>query len=187
MLYPEITNFKKTNRILKWLIFLSILVSAVCVLINSLCTKQIHWSILCVGGVIYILITTLYSVKKNVNIASHIMVQMICACILLVVIDYSVGYKGWSLNFGIPIAIEAANIAIFVLTIISHKKYFQYVIYQLIIFAISLVPVVLYFMHITTDWLAMTISTGIAVVTLLLTVILCGKDVKEEIQRAFHI
>lgn len=88
MLYPELLNQKKNNIIIRSLLLASVVVSILLVLINFLTNKTLHWSILCIAGIIYGWVTTLYSMNHNVNIASHVMVQMICTSILVLIIDY---------------------------------------------------------------------------------------------------
>lgn len=187
MIYPKLINVRKTNLVIKILLAISIIVSCIVILINELCTKDIKWSYIVVLGIIYIWITTLYSIRRNTNIAGHVVIQTICISILVVLIDIIFGYKKWSLELSLPIIIGIANITIFILTIVSHRKYFKYAVYQICIFLISLIPVILFFSNITEKWIFMTICSGIAVVTLINSIILCGKDLKQEIERLFHI
>ena len=88
MLYPKLLNQKKNNIIIRSLLLASIAISALLMLINFLTNATLHWSILCVAGIIYGWITTIYSMNHNVNIASHVMVQMICTSVLVLIIDY---------------------------------------------------------------------------------------------------
>ena len=187
MIYPELINIKQTNIVIKILRIISVTTAAVSVVVNRLCTPEFKWSYIVISGIIYIWVTTLYSIRKNVNIASHILIHTITTSTLVIALDMIIGYRGWSLDLAVPIIIGVANITIFVLTIVSHKKYFKYAIYQLIIFIISIIPVVLYFTHITKKWIFTAIFSGIAVITLINTIILCGKDLKQEIERFFHI
>ena len=46
MLYPNIINIKKSNAAIKILLIISIIIIAVCVLINELTTPKIKWSFL---------------------------------------------------------------------------------------------------------------------------------------------
>jgi len=46
MLYPNIINIKKSNAAIKILLIISIIIIAVCILINELTTPKIKWSFL---------------------------------------------------------------------------------------------------------------------------------------------
>ena len=97
------------------------------------------------------------------------------------------GYKGWAIDLAIPIIVGVANITVMVLTIVSRKRYLKYVIYQLIIFILSMVPLVIMIIHIQNNWIPTVISSSIALFTLILTIILCGRDVMIETARRFHM
>lgn len=187
MIYPKLINVKKTNIAINILLLISVIVAITTVIINRLCTKGFNWSLIVVVSILYIWVTTLYSIKKNVNIASHVLIQTICISALVYLIDLIIGYKNWSLELAFPIIIGASNITIFVLTIVSHKRFFKYALYQLTIFIISLIPVILYFTGVTKHFLPMTICSGIAVITLVNTIFLCGKDLRQELERQLHI
>ncbi len=129
----------------------------------------------------------MYSIKKNINIAGHVLLQLIALSLLTVYIDYLLGEKGWSVNIAIPIMIMIANLIMLVLTIISHKKYMKYAVYQLIIVLLSMIPVVLVTEHIVQDKLLSIVASGISVFNFLICLIVSAKDVKETIVRKFHI
>ena len=187
MIYPKLINVKRTNIAIKILLVISFFVAIISFIINELFTKEFKWSFIVIIGVIYIWVTTLYAIRKNINIASYVLLQTICISIFVVLLDFIIGFKKWSLDLALPIIIGTANIIIFILTIVNHKRYFKYALYQLFIFVISIIPVILFFMHIIEKWLFVTICSGIAVITLINTIFLCGKDLKQELERLLHI
>lgn len=187
MIYPKLINVKKTSIAMKLLVVISCVIAIVSIIINELYTKEFKWSFIVIVGILYIWITALYSIRKNVNIASHVLIQTICISVLVVLLDMIIGYRKWSLELAFPIIIGVANVTIFVLTIVSHKRYFKYVIFELCIFVISMIPIILFLMNITEKWLPMVICSGIAVITFANTIFLCGKDLKQELERLFHI
>ena len=187
MLYPKILNIEKGKKIKGLLLLISLIISIILVVINICTDFTYKWSLLCIVGIIYVWCTTLYSLKRNVNIASHVMIQMICISVLILAIDYILGYGGWSITLAIPIMIVISNSTLMVLTIVSRKKYIKYAIYQIIIFVLSMIPLICMKYQIQNYNLPTIISSGIAGFTLLLTLILCGKDVYKDIIRRFHI
>ena len=75
----------------------------------------------------------------------------------------------------------------FILTISSFHKY-KYAIYQLIIFVLSVIPlgILLFYDKIITMPIFTIISSSIAVFTFVFSLILCGKDIIEELDRRLH-
>ncbi len=187
MLYPNISNIKRSHIAIKILTGISIAIIFICILINELVTPQLKWSFLVVIGILYAWITTLYSIRKNVNIASHVLLQTIIVLILLYLIDKIVGYKGWSINIGMPIMISVANITMLILTIVSRRKYFKYSIYQILLSLVSIAVIVLLIIKAKYSAISASITGGITAITLVLSIALCGKDLKEKLYRVFHI
>lgn len=187
MIYPKKLSSKKGELILKICIISSILMAIVLFIINKALTPQIPWAALTNAGIVYIWVTVLYAINKNINIAGHVLVQTIAISILSIYIDYMLGFRGWSINIAIPILIIISNITMLVLTIVSHKKYIKYAIYQLVIVIFSMMPVVLMHENYINNKVLTIVATGISILNLILTLTLCARDVKEAVIRKFHM
>lgn len=187
MLYPKISNIKRNNTIIRGMLILSIVVSILLMLINYLTNPELHWSFLTIAGIIYIWITTIYSIKKNVNIASHVMLQMLCTSILLIGIDYILGYQGWSMIMGMPIIIIVANLSMVVLALVSRKKYAQYSLYQIIIGIFTIIMLCLIPLGIAKLNTLYIIAAGVSSISLILSISLCGREIINQIHKTFHM
>lgn len=187
MIYPEKIKAKKTDKMLKIWMAISAGIALILVFINKLTTPSIPWAALANAGILYTWVVVLYAIKKNINIAGHVLLQAIALSVLTIYIDYKLGMKGWSINIAIPIMIMIANLTMLVLTIVSYKKYMKYAIYQLIIVLFSMLPVIFVTEHIVQDKTLSIIASSISVLNFLICLVLCAKDVKEEIIRKFHI
>lgn len=187
-LYPKIRNVKSGNVAIKVMVIISFAIAAICAIIN-ICTSKFLWSVIVIIGIIYAWITVLYSVHRNINIASNVMIQSIAISLLTLGIDYTIGYRGWAINLAIPIIFSIANITIFILTLVSLKRYYKYAIYQLIIFLLSIIPLII---DIASDNIIKTpiftiISSSIAVFVFIFSLILCGRSILEELNRRLHM
>ncbi len=186
MIYPKKIKAKKSNKLIKIGIGLSVAMALILWNINKLTTPTIPWAALANAGVLYSWIVVMYSIKKNVNIAGHVLLQTIALSVLTVYIDYKLGMKGWSLSMAIPIMIMIANLTMLVLTIVSYKRYMKYAIFQLLIVLFSMLPVVLVTEHVVQDKSLSIIASGVSVLNFLLCLGLCAKEIKEEMVRKFH-
>lgn len=74
-----------------------------------------------------------------------------------------------------------------ILTIVSHRKYIKYAIYQLIIVLFSMLPVIFIEENIVRNPILSIIATSISVFNFIVCIILCTKDIKEAIIRKFHM
>lgn len=187
MIYPEKIKAKKSDKIIKILMCVSVGIAFILLLINKITTPNIPWAALANAGILYSWVVVVYSIKKNINIAGHVLLQTIALSFLTVYIDYKLGMKGWAINIAIPIMIMIANLTMLVLTIVSYKKYMKYAIYQLVIVLFSMIPVILVTEHIVQDKTLSVIASGISILNFIICLILSAKDVKETIIRKFHI
>ncbi len=187
MIYPKKIKAKKTDKIIKILIYTSILLAIILVIINKYTTPTIPWAALANAGIIYTWITVIYSIKRNTNIAGHVLIQVLTISILMAYIDYKTGWKAWSINIAIPIMIMIANVTMLVLTIVSYKKYIKYAIYQLIIVIFSMLPIILLSEHILENRILSIVASSVCLINFILCLSLCTKDIKEAIIRKFHV
>lgn len=187
MIYPEKIKAKKSDRIIKILISISVAIAIILLLLNKLTTPEIPWAALANAGILYSWVVVIYAIKKNTNIAGHVLLQLIALSSLAIYIDHVLGMKGRSINLVIPIMIMIANLTMLVLTIVSYRKYMKYAIYQLIIVFLSMFPILLVTEHTVVDKILSIVAIGISILNFLLCLILAAKDIKEAILRKFHI
>ena len=110
MIYPQKLNSKKSDKIISISALISIIIGIGIFIINRLVTPGIKWAALCNCGIAYTWLTVIYSVRKNTNIAGHVLLQTIAVSALTIYIDYKIGFRGWSTDIAIPIMIIIANI-----------------------------------------------------------------------------
>lgn len=187
MLYPQKLTSKKSDLLIRIFIGVSVVIATVLIIINKITTPSLHWAALVNAGMVYTWVTVIYSIHKHTNIAAHVMIQTIAISCLTVYIDYKLGFQGWSFDISIPIMIMIANITMLVLTIISHKKFLRYAIYQLVICGFSLITLFWVYEGMVHQKTLSYIASLISLINFVVTLCLCAKEVKEEIVRKFHL
>lgn len=186
MLYPKIANIRKSNLAIHILSILSVIIITTSLLINYLISTKIHWAYIVIIGIIYTWITISYSLKKNKNIGSHIILQLCIVSLVSVCLDFVIGYRGWSVNYAIPIVVITSNICFFVLAIVTYRKYIQYMVYQLMIFIFNIIPIVLLLTGITRSVITI-IAIVIGVTNFIFACIVCRKEIWQEMKGRFHL
>ena len=187
MIYPQKLNSKKSNLILKIGVLMSVFIAILLIVINKLTTPRIPWAAIANGGIIYAWIVLFYSIRKNINIAGHVLLQTIAISLLTIYIDYELKFKGWSIDIVVPILVIISNITMLVLTIVSHKEFIKYAIYQLLIVLFSLLPIILVTENMVQNKTLSIVASGISILNLGLSLILCARDLKEAVIRKFHM
>jgi len=187
MIYPKKLNSKKSEKALNILIIISIALAISLIIINKLTTPAIHWSALANCGIVYVWITIIYSIKKSINIAEHVLLQTIAMSLVVFYTDYRIGFKGWSIDIAFPIILIGANATMLILTIVSRKEYIKYAICQLIVVFISFIPITLIIKDVVEMKLLSIIAIFISILNFTISIILCYKDVKEAIISRLHM
>ncbi|QNU66837.1 zinc ribbon domain-containing protein [Ruminiclostridium herbifermentans] len=185
--YPAIeVNSHKYNIIKRLFLFVSILSAVGSAITNYLTYNGVMWSAINISAIVYFWIIMSYSIKRNRNIASHILVQIICISILTVIMDNSIGYSGWSVNNVIPEIMTLANVAVLILVFINRMYWHTYVINQIVIAVCGLIPGVLWLCGLITVIIPTAIATATSLLVLVIMIIFGDKTIKSELKRRFH-
>ena len=186
MLYPEKLSAKKTDSIIKKAILISVAIEIILILINGLLTPQLRWARYCNIGIIYVWITVLYSLNRNKNTAGFLFFLMITLSILCVHIDFSMGFRGWSINKSIPTIAIITNISMLVLSLVSYN-YKRYAFFQLLIVFTSFLPIVFIYENMVNDKTLSIAAFIISIINLTISLLFHFKDIKLELTRKFHV
>ena len=130
MLYPQKLSSKKSDFMIVIAILFSVAVGGILVLINHVTTPDVHWAGLANAGILYVWVNVFYAINHNTNIAGYVLLETFAISFLTSYIDYKTGNRGWAMSFAIPIVLIVANVTMFVLTVVSHKKFIRYAVFQ---------------------------------------------------------
>lgn len=185
--YPDIeVNPHKYNIIKRMFLFISVLSGVTTAVTNYLTYNGVIWSAISIAAIIYFWIILSYSIKRNANIASKILVQVLGVSGLTVIMDIAVGYSGWSVNHVIPEIIILANISVLILVIVNRMYWHTYVLNQIVIAVFGLIPGVLYLCGLIQVLLPTVFATATSFTVLVGTMIFGDKTIKSELKRRLH-
>lgn len=187
MMYPvtdaSVKSFTIFTRVL---LFLSIVAGIVSIMVNVVLYDGVMWSLLTTASIIYFWAAIVFVVKNHANVASKILVQAVCASLLLVVIDFVAGYSGWAVNYVIPNILSLANIVILIVILVNRLDWHNYVIYHIMLGLLGFVPAILYGLSIIHHPIIPIITASISLASLAATFIFGERTVKNELKRRFH-
>lgn len=186
--YPTIeVSAHKYNIIKRIFMFVSILSAVGSVVTNYLTYNGVIWSAITIAAIIYFWIIMTYSIKHNRNIASQILVQLLCVSILTVIMDNAIGYIGWSVNHVIPEIMILANVAVLILVFINRMYWHAYVLNQIVIAVCGLIPGALFLFGLIKTPLPTILATATSFIVLVAMIIFGDKTIKSELKRRFHL
>lgn len=188
-MYPEVVQQKKVLKLIERIyILVAILCESILVAVNYFTYHGVKWSLICGGAFLYLLITLRYSIDNpNAGIRIKILTQSVGFALLALLCDYSIGYRGWSVEYAIPCLIIVMNIAIVILMLV-HGDYWQsFIMLQFFMIFASGVLLVLIFAGIVQHPILSVIAMGISCFLLGLSFVLGDRKVINELKRKFHV
>lgn len=185
--FPQIPPFYESHLALKIMIFISIIALVVSFGINMIFPSDINWPILFMFAVISIWGGLFIIVQKRYHIPKKIVWQVIIISILAVFWDYKTGWRGWSLDYVIPIACVSAMIIMYVTAKIMHLSNRDYITYILLDGLFGIIPVIFIIFDLVNVVYPSIISVGFSIISLSAIFIFEGKDIKAEMTKRMHV
>lgn len=187
-MYPQIRyDPKRIKELVNLFYGCMIFIGAILGFINYATYSGSLWSVIAIVLMAYGGLTVKYSVLRHSNLASKIFLQTVAAQVLLVALDHSTGYNGWSVNYGIPSTILFADLSVVFLILVNRMNWQSYFMYQIAITAFSFIPLILWAAGLLTRPTLALITTVVTVIVLTVTIVLGDRSVKTELKRRFHV
>ena len=187
-MYPDI-RVKTRKLVLFSRIYLFIAVVIEIILVNVCMLSDVQSLVYIISGLVLLFgyIVIKYAILGTSGYIAKTVVLTIIAVIMLVAIDFSVGYNGWSVNYVLPSGILLIDAGIVVIMIINRKNWQSYLMLQIFMVICSAAAVILNIFNIVTEPIVSIIALNVSVILLLGTVIIGGRRSRVELKRRFHI
>ncbi|ADL05791.1 DUF6320 domain-containing protein [Lacrimispora saccharolytica] len=187
-MYPQIRYDRKRLKKLVFTFYgLLFFVGAVLGVINFATYSGSLWSVIAIVLMAYTALTVEYSILRHANLASKVLLQTVGAQALLVALDHSTGYNGWSVNYGIPSTILFADLSVVFLILVNRMNWQSYFMYQIAVTVFSFIPLILWAAGLLTRPALAFITVIVTVIILAVTIVLGDRSVKTELKRRFHV
>ncbi len=186
--YPDVTiSTRLMQYIIRGVIFAAIVAEVIVLLVNYLTFNGVYWSLIVGVGLLYGIITLLYSVRKRKSMQRIIQVQLLLAIALVIILDVLLDYKGWSFGYAIPIALMAVDVGMVVLMIVGIDDWQTYIMTEITVFVLSAILIILHMTKLVHTSFFALIAFLVTGLVLLGTILLGQNMISNEIKRRFHI
>lgn len=187
--YPRLTETRKTlsRTLVKWVAFCGICASAICVSINITMPENGWWSLFVIAGIASFWVDFAVLLKKRRNLPMNIIWQVVLISIIAFIWDIATHYRGWSLDYVLPIISGAAMFALVMVAKAQKLDIQAYIAYLVIACIFGLVPFVLLLTGVVQVVLPSIISFVSAIVFLAFLLFFEGKALWAEFQRRLHM
>ena len=168
-------------------LFLAILTEALLLYINYVTAPKMWWSVITGMIFLYGYLLIRFAILGKTGYRIKIVVLMMIMILMMVAIDFVVGYHGWSLNYVLPSGILAVDVGILLLMLINRRNWQSYMMLQIFMMVCSVVPVIFAAVGLVTAPLLSQIALAFSVFLFLGTVIIGDRRARTELRRRFHV
>ena len=186
--FPVIPKRIKTyHTLLAWLVFGSVAAAAVCIAVNLILPSGSRWFLFVICGIISFWISLVLVLKKKRNVPKTILWQVGVLSLLAYFWDLFTGFRGWSLNYVLPILCTSAMVAMAVIAKVRKLDIQNYILYLVIDCVFGILSFTLLVIGRTTKVIPSAICFASTIIFLAALLIFQGKALFAEIQRRFHL
>lgn len=177
----------RTHLFLRLLIFLSIAVTVVCCAVNAMLPQTGAWSLFVAGGVACMWISVSMAIRKRGNIYKNILWQAFLLSALAVLWDLLTRWRGWSLDYALPIILAIAIVTMTVIARCMKLRIQDYMVYLLIDMVFGMIPVALLAAGVLQNRLPSIVSITVTLIHLAALIVFEGKNILLEIRKLLHL
>lgn len=187
-MYPNVRTMTRRLALLSRIyLFVAILVEALLIYLNVLSDSEMFWSAIPGLAMLYGYLVLRYAILGKSGYKGKIIVLTLIAILMVMAIDFVVGYRGWSVNYALPSAILLVDAGILILMCINRRNWQSYMMWQIFMILCSVVPLVLYAVGIVTAPLLALLAFAFSTALFLGTLIIGDRRARTELRRRFHV
>jgi hypothetical protein len=187
--FPRLPESRRTvsRALLAWLAFGSVCAVAICITVNITIPAGGWWSMFVLAGLASLWIDFAVVLKKQRNPPKSIIWQVIVVSLIAFLWDTFTTYKGWSLEYVLPILSASAMLALTVVAKVRSLDIQDYILYLVIACVFGIVSFVLILTGVVRVVIPSAINFCAAVVFLAFLLFFEGKALWAEVQRRLHL
>ncbi len=186
--YPDTGKEKKiVHKSFQWFTFICVAVAVLANALNWVAFPDSWWGKYVLVGAGCAWLVTGTGLAKRRNPLKNAVWQMVLLSALLVLWDLLTGWRGWSVNYGVPVTITVTLIFLTVITALLHLTSERYMIYFLMTCLAGLVIWILAGVGILPVKLPAAVCGAASLLTLAALVIFQRQAVAEELKKKFHL
>ena len=187
-MYPNVRTMTRRLALLSRIyLFVAILVEALLIYLNVLSDSEMFWSAIPGLAMLYGYLVLRYAILGKSGYKGKIIVLTLIAILMVVAIDFVVGYRGWSVNYALPSAILLVYAGILILMCINRRNWQSYMMWQIFMILCSVVPLVLYAVGIVTAPLLALLAFALSTALFVGTLSLGARRARTALRRRFQV
>ena len=187
-MYPDVRiRMRRLKLFSRIYLFCAILAEAALFCVNLLTESQIWWSAITGLAFLYFYMVLRYAILGKSGYKSKVTVLVILSILIAVVIDFVLGYRGWSVDYVLPVGILVVDAVVLICMIGNRRNWQSYMMWQILMILCSLIPMGLYIKELEQNPYMAFLPLAVSVTISLGTIIIGDRRARMELVRRFHI
>ena len=187
-MYPDVRiRMRRLKLFSRIYLFCAILAEAALFCVNLLTESQIWWSAITGLAFLYFYMVLRYAILGKSGYKSKVTVLVILSILIAVVIDFVLGYRGWSVDYVLPVGILVVDAVVLICMIGNRRNWQSYMMWQILMILCSLIPMGLYIKELEQNPYMAFLPLAVSVTIFLVTIIIGDRRARMELVRRFHI
>ena len=184
--YPEQFAKKRRFSIRKFIIFLAMVIISFSFISGIFQDFQWNWVFIITAATLYLTISAILGSRVKRNIGPNILTQVIGISALSMIIDYFLGYSGWSLDIIFPLDLMAGTTIITVMILLNPKRFTDLVIYQLMFGLMGIVILAMIYFQVIIFRQIAIIGSYYTIITCVGLFFFADRQMIHELKKKFH-
>lgn len=181
---PETEQYGLLTRLL---VLGSVIAAGICGAVNVSLPQTGWWSLFVIAGLASAWISGGIILKKRGNLLKAIFWQLCAISVLVLIWDFCTGFRGWSMDFVLPVLYACSMLAMYALAWFMHLQPQDYLLYLILNIMAGFLPLVLLICDMLHIVYPSVICVFISVVLLAVLLLFQGRALKGEAERRFHL
>ena len=184
--YPKQFAKKRRFSIRKSIIFLAMMIISFSFISGIFQDFQWNWVFIITAATLYLTISAILGSRVKRNIGPNILTQVIGISALSIIIDYFLGYSGWSLEIIFPLGLMAGTTIITVMILLNSKRFTDLVIYQLMFGLMGIVILAMIYFQVILFRQIAIIGSYYTIITCVGLFFFADRQMIHELKKKFH-
>ena len=187
-IFPDLPAIKRHHvSFFSMLTFCCVLAVIFSFIVNNLVTSNNKWFLYVIGGVCLVWIVLVWGKSKSRNLLKNAIWQTIIIGAGIGICDVFIGWKGWSLDWALPILIGITTVFNIFITLLKKLPPSEYLIYLLLNGIFGMLPLLLVQLHVVKFTIPSIACSGLAMVLLAALIIFKWNQLIHELEKKFHM
>lgn len=186
--FPKVSFvYREYSMFFKVILLITIITATVSVGINILLPDTGAWSVFILGGLGSVWASLITLLNQRKNIPKNIVYQVMTISVMALIWDFLIGWRGWSINYVIPLACVFAMISMAIISKIRRFPIEDYILYIIIDGLFGVIPILFILFGFLDVLYPTVICIATSIISLSTIMIFEDKKLMAEIKRRLHV